>query len=104
MFLWYAIISALAYAALIGLTAYLVFDMQLASGTLPRKARIIGVGLVLSLVPGMLTAHFSTLFWHISSFIWLITLVGVLCIVLPLAGVWPGLQKKSKSDDLFDEE
>ncbi len=99
MFLPFVSLSAIAYMALVVLTARLVFAMQIVSGNLPKKARTIGIGLVLSLLPGVLGAHFTTLFFHLSSLIWAVTLAGMLCIILPIAGIWPRQQTNKIYDD-----
>jgi len=92
-FYWlWIILSALAYLALIILTAYLVFDIQYAQGVLPRLARVAAIGFVFALLPAVLGAHLVGLFAGLSSIIWgLIGLSGVI-VILAAIGIGKSLQ------------
>ncbi len=99
-FYWvWIILSALAYIVLLFLTAYLVFDTQIAQKVRPRVAKTIGTGFVLCLLPAVMGAHFIGLFTQFSGIFWGVTLLSLAFVVLAVAGIGNKSKRSTTIDD-----
>ncbi len=98
-FYWiWIILSALAYIAMVFLTAYLIFDTQIAQGVRAKVAKTVGTGFVFGLLPAVMGAHLIGLFSGISGIIFGITLLSLGFVAIAMIGIGKG-RKRSKFDD-----
>jgi hypothetical protein len=100
-FYWlWIILSAIAYTALIILTAYLIFDVQYARGVLPRLARLTALGFIASIAPGVAGAHLLGLFAGIAGIIWGLIALSLAIVVIAAIGI--GRSQKHSTGGSYD--
>lgn len=97
-FYWiWIILSALAYLALIILTAYLVMDTQVEQGVLPRIAWTTSIGFVIGLILPVMGAHLIGLFAGLTSIIWGLTFLSLAIVIIAAIGIGKKHQQGSRS-------
>lgn len=97
-FYWlWIILSALAYLALIILTAHLVMDTQVEQGVLPRIAWTTSIGFVIGLILPVMGAHLIGLFAGLTSIIWGLTFLSLAIVIIAAIGIGKKHQRASRS-------